>query len=198
MSVARSILMRMFCRPQGLLGKVGGVIMARMNSECAAWVIDLLHIQPNDKVLEVGFGPGVGIQLAAELAATGYVAGVDPSEEMVDSATKRNATTTRTVDVRRGSAESLPFEDNVFDKAFAINSMQVWPDAIAGLREIRRVLKGGARIALGFTPYSGQRKTGLIETLTAAGFTDPKVVEGDKGFCAIATKPSAEARITPA
>jgi ubiquinone/menaquinone biosynthesis C-methylase UbiE len=190
MSVARSILMRMFGRPQGLLGKVGGVMMAHMNSECAAWVIDLLHIQPNDKVLEVGFGPGVGIQLAAELAATGYVAGVDPSEEMVDSATKRNATTTRTVDVRRGSAESLPFEDNVFDKAFAINSMQVWPDAIAGLREIRRVLKGGARIALGFTPYSGQRKIGLIETLAAAGFTDPQVIEGDKGFCAIAAKPS--------
>jgi tRNA A58 N-methylase Trm61 len=68
--------------------------------------------------------------------------------------------------------------------------MQVWPDAIAGLREIRRVLKGGARIALGFTPYSGQRKTGLIETLAAAGFTDPQVVEGDKGSCAIATKPS--------
>jgi ubiquinone/menaquinone biosynthesis C-methylase UbiE len=190
MSVARSILMRMFGRPQGLLGKLGGIIMARMNSECATWVIDLLHIQPNDKVLEVGFGPGVCIQLAAELAATGYVAGVDPSEEMVESATKRNATATRTVDLRHGSAESLPFEDNFFDKAFAINSMQVWPDAIAGLREIRRVLKGGARIALGFTPYSGQRRTGLIETLAAAGFTDPQVIEGDKGFCAIATKPS--------
>jgi ubiquinone/menaquinone biosynthesis C-methylase UbiE len=187
MSVAHSILMRMFGRPKGLLGNLGGVIMARMNSECAAWVIDLLHIQPNDNVLEVGFGPGVGIQRVAELAA-GYIAGVDPSEEMVESATKRNAT--RTVDLRRASAESLPFEDNVFDKAFAINSMQVWPDAIAGLREIRRVLKVGARIALGFTPYSGQRKTGLIETLTAAGFTDPQVVEGDKGFCAIATKPS--------
>ena len=119
-------------------------------------------------------------QLVAELASTGYVAGVDPSEEMVESATKRNATT-RTVDLRHGSAESLPFEDNVFDKAFAINSMQVWPDAIAGLREIRRVLKGGARIALGFTPYSGQRKTGLIETLAAAGFTDPQSSKAIKG-----------------
>ena len=49
--------------------------------------------------------------------------------------------------------------------------------------------KGGARIALGFTPHSGQPKTGLIETLMAAGFTNPQVVEGDKGFCAIATNP---------
>jgi hypothetical protein len=65
MSVARSILMRMFGRPKGLLGKLGGILMARMNYECATWVIDLLHIQPNDKVVEVGFGPGVGIQLLA-------------------------------------------------------------------------------------------------------------------------------------
>jgi ubiquinone/menaquinone biosynthesis C-methylase UbiE len=189
MSIARSILMRMFGRPKGLLGKLGGILMARMNYECATWVIDLLHVQPNDKVVEVGFGPGVGIQLLAGLASTGYVAGVDPSQEMVEQATERNAKTKKRADLRRGSAESLPFEDNMFDKALAINSMQVWPDAMAGLREIRRVLKGDARIALGFTPYSGQPKTGLIETLTAAGFTNPQVVEGDKGFCVIATKP---------
>jgi ubiquinone/menaquinone biosynthesis C-methylase UbiE len=33
------------------------------------------------------------------------------------------------VDLRHGSVESLPFEDNTFDKTLAINSMQVWPDA---------------------------------------------------------------------
>jgi ubiquinone/menaquinone biosynthesis C-methylase UbiE len=43
----------------------------------------------------------------------------------------------------------LLFEDDTFDKALAINSMQVWADAMAGLREIRRVLKSGGRVALG-------------------------------------------------
>jgi hypothetical protein len=75
MSVARSILMRMFGRPQGLLGKLGGIIMARMNSECATWVIDLLHIQPNDKVLEVGFGPGVGIPTRGRIGIDGICRG---------------------------------------------------------------------------------------------------------------------------
>ena len=83
--------MRMFGRPKGALGKLGGIIMARTNHDCAAWVIDLLDIQPNDKVLEVGFGPGIGIQLLARSAATGYIAGVDPSEEMVEQAKARNA-----------------------------------------------------------------------------------------------------------
>jgi ubiquinone/menaquinone biosynthesis C-methylase UbiE len=108
---------------------------------------------------------------------------------MVEQATARNAKSAKSVDLRRGSAESLPFQDNVFDKALAINSMQVWPDAVAGLQEMRRVLKPGGRIALGFTPYSGQPKTGLTETLAAAGFTGPQVFESDKGFCAMATKP---------
>ena len=83
MGVARSILVRMFGRPEGVLGRLGGLIMARTNRECAIWVIELLDVGPDENVLEVGFGPGVGIQLLAKRAAAGYVAGIDPSVEMV-------------------------------------------------------------------------------------------------------------------
>ncbi len=50
-------------------------------------------------------------------------------------------------------------------------------------------MKPGGRVALAFTPYSGQAKEGLIEVLTAAGFTDVRVVDIDQDFCALATKP---------
>jgi ubiquinone/menaquinone biosynthesis C-methylase UbiE len=191
MSVAHTILMRMFGRPKGILGKLGGIIMARTNQRCAAWVIDLLGIQPNDRALEVGFGPGVGIELLARSVSGGYVAGIDPSEEMVEQAKARNVKAIEggRVDLRYGSVESLPFEGSTFDKALAVNSMQVWPDAVAGLREMRRVMKPGGRIALGFTPYSGQSKSGLPEMLTAAGFTEAHLVEAEEGFCALAIKP---------
>jgi SAM-dependent methyltransferase len=76
-----------------------------------------------------------------------------------------------------------------FDGVLAINSMQVWPNAIDGLRDIRRVMKPGAKIVLGFTRYSGQPKGGLTETLVAAGFVQPQVVEIGGGFCALASKP---------
>jgi ubiquinone/menaquinone biosynthesis C-methylase UbiE len=191
MSVVHRILLRTFGCPQGILGRLGGIIMARSNQQCAAWVIDLLDIQPHDRVLEVGFGPGVGIQLLARSASVGYVAGVDYSEAMVAQATARNAQAIERgrVDVRHGSVERLPFADLSFDKALAINSMQVWPDAGAGLREMRRVLKPGGSIALGFTPYAGQPKSGLPEILTAAGFTAAHVVEAEEGFCALAINP---------
>jgi SAM-dependent methyltransferase len=136
LSRENSLLMRAFGRPRGILGRLGGPIMARMNRTCAAWVIDLLQVRPGDKVLEVGFGPGVGIQLLTSSASAGYVAGVDPSKEMVAQATTRNkkAIENGRVGVRHGSVASLPFTDNTFDKALAIYSMQVWPDAVAGLR----------------------------------------------------------------
>src|SRR5215469_2563542 len=190
MRLMRSILMRAFGRPQGILGRLGGAIMARMNDDCGTWVIDLLKVTPNDRVLEVGFGPGVVIQRLVKRGVAGHVAGIDLSREMVEQARSRNGAAVQhgRVKLRRGSVESLPFNDGSFDKALAINSMQVWPNAAAGLRELRQVMKAGGGIAIGFTPYSGQRNEGLVEALTAAGFKQAHVVVSDKGFCALAAK----------
>jgi ubiquinone/menaquinone biosynthesis C-methylase UbiE len=183
--------MRMFGRPKGSLGRLGGIIMARMNRKVAAWAVDLLRVYPNDRVLEVGFGPGVGVQLLAASSSSGHVVGVEHSKEMVDQATVRDAMAIRAgrVDLRKGCVERLPFEDETFDSALAVNSMQVWPDAVGGLREIRRVLKTGGRIALTFTRHSGQPKSGLADVLTAANFTGVRIAETDDGFCVLATKP---------
>lgn len=190
MSAVHSLLLRMFGHPKGVLGRLGGMIMARSNEACAAWAIGLLEIRPDDKVLEVGFGPGIGIARLAALASAGHVAGVDASREMVAQASARNtaAIAAGRVDLRHGSVASLPVAADSFDKALAINSMQVWPDAVAGLREMRRVMKPGGRVALAFTPYSGQKKAGVVDALTAAGFARAALVESDHGFCATATK----------
>lgn len=182
------MLLRMFGRPRGLLGRLGGIVMARTNRRHAAWVIDLLDVQAPDTVLEVGFGPGVAIQLVAGSAR--HVAGVDPSAEMLRQARQRNveAIDSGRVDLRQGSADRLPFAAESFDKAMAINSMQVWPDASAGLREIWRVLKPGGRAALAFTVHSGQQKSGVPEIITAAGFTECRSVETDQAFCVLANR----------
>jgi ubiquinone/menaquinone biosynthesis C-methylase UbiE len=191
MPLGRKLLMRMFGRPEGVLGRLGGVIMARMNRDAAAQVIEMLDFRPDDKVLEVGFGPGVAIQLLLHRVPGGSVAGIDYSQEMVRQAAVRNAVALRNrrVDLRYGSAERLPFAEETFDKALAINSMQTWPDARAGLREIQRVLKHGGNVALGFTVNSGQPKEGVAELLAAVGFAQARIVDRPKLFCAIATKP---------
>jgi ubiquinone/menaquinone biosynthesis C-methylase UbiE len=190
MKTVDALLMRMFGRPTGVLGRLGGHIMASMNDNAGAWVVDLLEIKPNDRVLEVGFGPGMVIRRLLDLASAGYVAGIDISEEMVRQAKARNldAVQSGRAELRQGSVANLPFPDGSFDKALAINSMQVWADPVEGLRELRRVLKDDGQIALGFTAHSGQTPEGVTSKLRTVGFSEWRLRERDGDFCASAWK----------
>ena len=143
-----------FAHPKGWLGRLVGLILAWKNRERNAWTISMLDIQQSDHVLEIGFGPGQAVQEVVKLTPNGFVAGVDLSDVMVAQASKRNsaAILARRVLLRQGTESPLPFEDNQFDKVFAVNSMQFWSHPIAGLQEVRRVLKPGGRIVITIQP----------------------------------------------
>lgn len=51
-------LHRMFAHPSGFLGHLGGWIMGLSNQDIAQWTLEALDVQPGDRVLEIGFGPG--------------------------------------------------------------------------------------------------------------------------------------------
>jgi ubiquinone/menaquinone biosynthesis C-methylase UbiE len=54
------------------------------------WAVSLLKLQPTDRVLEIGFGPGVAIQKMSEFVKEGLIWGIDHSEVMLRQASKRN------------------------------------------------------------------------------------------------------------
>lgn len=190
MSLVRTILRNSFGRPKGLLGKIGGMILARTNRKCGAWVVGLLGVEPGERVIEIGFGPGVGLELLASGAPLAKIAGADVSEEMLQQAATRNkaAIENGQMELRLASAENLPFPDRSFDKALSINSLHIWPDPAAGLREVWRVMKPAGRLAFAFTPQSGQGREGLVPIFTEIGFSDVRILEEEDGFCVLATK----------
>jgi ubiquinone/menaquinone biosynthesis C-methylase UbiE len=190
MGIIKSIVMRMFGQPRGRLARLSVDARAGLDAECGIRACELLEIAADDSILEVGFGPGVTVEHVLKLVPAGRVVGVDPSLDMVAQARVRNAEAIRSgrVDLRHGSVERLPFDDNSFDGAISINAPQAWSDPVAGLREIRRVMRPGAMIALGFTPYAGQPQETVTEMLVDAGFEEIQAVEIEAGFCVLATK----------
>jgi ubiquinone/menaquinone biosynthesis C-methylase UbiE len=165
----RSAILRQFGKPSGLLGALAGFIMSARPSNRARNLatLRLLDIQPEDHVLEVGFGPGLAIARAAELASHGKVTGIDHSELMVRQARRRNAAAIASgrVELMHGSAEPLPELGVRFDKVLAVNVFAFWEDPVAVLRGVRLVMKPGATVALTFQP----RRRGATVVDTRAG-----------------------------
>ena len=134
-----------FGHPTGVLGRIVGRLMARKNGYINELAARLLVRECRGHVLEVGFGPGT---LAETLARAGYrVTGVDVSAVMVAQA-RRRCRGLAGVDLRQGDATALPFAEGSFDGACSVNSVHHWPSVIAGLCEIRRVLRPGATLVL--------------------------------------------------
>ena len=199
------------CRkPSGLLGWLMGPLMNWRHRPLSRWTIELMDIQPGNSVLDIGCGGGMAIKEIAKIATGGFVAGVDYSEIMVQHALKHNAAAVgaRRVVIKKGNISELPFEDESFDKACAIESFNYWPGPIAGLKEVHRVLRPKGLVAIttgwskemrnqqkyvamahkmGFPLYAGSE---MVEMLTAAGFSQAqfKFKDGKHWLCAIGVK----------
>lgn len=105
--------------------------------------IDRLNIQPGEKVLDLGCGPGDG---CARIAAKGGIAiGLDYSKGMLELSSQVPALHGR---LARGDAGRLPFADGSLDKIICTNSFHHYPHHLAALREMRRVLRRGGVLGL--------------------------------------------------
>lgn len=161
-----------FGHPRGLLGRLGGRIMARGNTAAERHLIDLAELDSTDVVLVVGPGPGVGLQQAAERA--GEVIGIDPSEVMLDACRRRCASFIEQGRVRLISATAQQTEqaDDSVDAVLSVNNVSIWSDRLAGCAELARVLRPGGRMLLStHQKWLPGGLTGLTQDVAAAGFT---------------------------
>lgn len=180
-------MVRQFGNPRGIPGQLVGWILAHRGSNVQRnrWVVTLLDLRPTDRVLEVGFGPGIAIAALAKATPRGHVYGIDHSAVMVAQASRRNRAAVRAgrVSLVHASVDRLPSFDEPLDAMLAVNSAQFWPDPVDRLRDLRRLLRPGGRIALVIQPRlpganaetTAHAAREHEEMLTQAGFVDPRV-----------------------
>ena len=120
-------------------------IMARGESRGRLRVIELAEVRPGMRIIDLACGPGSLSRRLAQLAAPGgEVVGVDLAPGMIALARAQHIKNTRfeVMDIER-----LTFEAGTFDAATCGHGLQFVPDLSLALREARRVLKAGGRLA---------------------------------------------------
>lgn len=150
---------RQLQKPSGLCGRLTGALMRMVNATPNRLAVAALEIEPQDTVLELGFGPGHAIAMLATRASVGFVYGIDQSAVMLEQARKRNrdAIDAGRVFLYEAAFERLPFEDASIDKILAVNVIYFWHDIPAVLGEIQRVLRPGGRIVVYATDATSMR-----------------------------------------
>jgi ubiquinone/menaquinone biosynthesis C-methylase UbiE len=215
-SLARNLLNQVR-NPTGWLGRWNLRGMNRRHSKLTDWGLEHVSIGSEDTILDIGCGGGMTIHKLAAAGTKRKVYGVDYSETSVDSSRRTNQLGIKAghVEILRGSVSHLPFPDQMFDLATAVETHFYWPDLPAEMREVLRILKPGGSLVLIAEAYKGGKFDRRVkrfsdamqqmgfsyanlsvndhrDLLSKAGFADVQVIEEyDKGWiCGIGKNPS--------
>jgi ubiquinone/menaquinone biosynthesis C-methylase UbiE len=139
------------CRkPAGETGKLVADEMNISHYELTSWGLEKIDIKPDSIILDIGCGGGRTVNRLALLAPKGKVFGIDYSNDCVNWSIEFNKELIDSgkVEVQNASVEKIPFEDNKFDLALAVETVYFWPNLLENFSEIRRVLKPSGRIMI--------------------------------------------------
>jgi ubiquinone/menaquinone biosynthesis C-methylase UbiE len=191
-------------KPSGFFGRLVTVrLLNLVNMPMNRLVAEILQLQPNDHVFEVGFGGGDLIARMARIVTRGHITGVDFSIDALEVCRKRFDALIKagTIELRCASVDALPFNANTFTKACTVNTIYFWPDPLAALGQIHRVLKKDGTLLICFSPRAVMEKQEISRhgfrlfepeevksLLSTAGFRDVRLVFGQHRFgeCVVA------------
>ena len=140
-------------KPAGIFGRiVMSIIFDQGNAFLNGFVNELMSVQIDDRIIEIGFGTGKLIYKMAQQIDTGLIEGVDFSKTMVLIAQKRNKNNIANgkVKIMEGNFDDIPYEKGRFTKACSVNTLYFWPKPEHTAKKIVEILKPEGKLILGF------------------------------------------------
>lgn len=147
-------------RPRGRIGRVFGWLMGRKNKPAYRWTVDQLRGTHPKSMLEIGFGTGHLLSLAAKKLKPSRLDGVDPSELMLETAQKRLRKFRKKAEVHLtlGDDSAIPVT-GTYDAIVALHSFQFWSHPATTLAHIRSLLSPSGRFVLVLRLHGKRAKT---------------------------------------
>lgn len=156
-NLEESVLLPQLGCPDGDIGVAVGEMLERVNGGVIDASYNLLGVDADERILEIGLGNGGHMASVLKRAPQMRFVGIDISSTMTTVARARHESLTGRSQFALVTADALrmPFVQGSFDKAIAINTIYFWPDLLMGLREIYRVLRAsGVLVIAAITPES--------------------------------------------
>jgi SAM-dependent methyltransferase len=145
---------RQAAHPRGLFGRFLGWNWTRETAAVNAATLELLSIEPESRVLELGCGPGVTLSEAARRASRGSVVGLDVSNLMIAASRRRNRSGIRDgrIEVCQADADDLALKADAFDRIYSVHCIYFWKDPDRVFGQLAAALRSGGRLVLAFRP----------------------------------------------
>jgi SAM-dependent methyltransferase len=150
----KQIIIKQFGKPTGILGRFVGWLLSFKNNDRVQWTFEKLQVRPSNTLLEIGYGPGVTLKKVADNLTSGFIAGIDHSEIMLEQASRRNKMhiEKRKAKLECGTVWDLKYPENHFDIIYGSNVHFFWKDPINEFKELVSFLKTGGRLVMVFQP----------------------------------------------
>jgi ubiquinone/menaquinone biosynthesis C-methylase UbiE len=133
---------------ESLLPKLEALYRTRDVLRRRQLVREALAVQPGERVLDAGCGPGFYVaELLEQVGPAGSVVGVDSSSQMLAAAARRCAGHAN-VAFHEADVTSLPVDDGGFDAVLCVQVLEYVSDVGAALAELHRVVRPGGRVVV--------------------------------------------------
>ena len=167
-------------KPSGLVGRVITKIWSFYFKKLSLWAIKQTTISGNYRSLEIGYGGGSTIKNLLALNKHLEVHGIDISKESYRTAQRVHSDSIRkgSVQLKIGNVENIPYQNNYFDRVFAIQTHIFWKDIKKSFQEVYRVMSSNSTLIIAsekekinyhMTDYRTSHE--FIQLLTSIGFS---------------------------